>query len=84
MQVRLSLGTLPQAVVIPAVAVQAGRNESYVYVADAAATAQYRKVRVDFEADGAAVVGEGLEPGERVVVKGQVRLAPGVPLDIRK
>ncbi len=83
-QVSLSLGMLPQVVVVPARAVQAGRNESYVYVADAANTAQYRKVRVDFEADGAAVIGEGLEPGERVVVEGQVRLAPGVPLDIRK
>lgn len=83
-QVSLSLGTLPGAVVIPARAVQAGRNESYVYVADSGNKAEYRRVRADFEVDGMAVIGEGLQPGEKVVIEGQVRLAPGVLLDIRK
>lgn len=82
-EVSLALGVLPQAVVVPARAVQAGRNESYVYVVDAAQKAQYRKVRVDMESAGGVVIAEGLEPGERVVIEGQVRLAPGVAVKVQ-
>lgn len=82
-QVAMTLGTLPEAIVIPARAVQSGRGESYVYVIDADKKAQYRKVVVALESEGQSVISEGLQKGENVVIDGQVRLAPGVPVDIR-
>lgn len=82
-QVAMTLGTLANAIVIPTRAVQSGRGESYVYVIDADQKAQYRKVIVALESEGQSAISEGLQQGERVVIDGQVRLAPGVPVDIR-
>lgn len=82
-EVTLALGNIPGALVIPARSVQAGRNESYVYVVDESNKAQYRKVSVDIESDGLAVISEGLKKGEKVVTEGQVRLAPGVSVKVQ-
>lgn len=82
-EVTLALGSIPQAMVVPSRAVQAGRNESYVYVVDAQNKAQYRKILTTLESEGLTVVTEGLTPGETVVTEGQVRLAPGVPVKIQ-
>ncbi len=90
-QVFLPLGVARDALVVPTRAVLAGRDEHYVYVAGADGLAKYRKVKVLFEADAdkarglpekLSVVEGELEPGERVVVEGQVRLAPGLKLNI--
>lgn len=82
-EVSLALGNIPGALVIPSRCVQAGRNESYVYVVDEASKAEYRKVTVDMENDGLSVISEGLKKGEKVVTEGQVRLAPGVSVTVR-
>lgn len=82
-EVALALGSIPGALVIPSRSVQAGRNESYVYVVDEGSKAQYRKVSVDMESDGLAVISEGLKKGERVVTEGQVRLAPDVSVKVQ-
>jgi len=83
-QVVLRLGTDRQVVVVPAKAVQSGRNENFVYVIDADNTAQVRRIVMDPEDDGQIIVRDGLAKGERVVLEGQVRLAPGVPVEIRQ
>ncbi|MDR0465725.1 MAG: efflux RND transporter periplasmic adaptor subunit [Deltaproteobacteria bacterium] len=83
-QVTLVLGTDKNVVVIPAKAVQSGRNENFVYVVDALGKAQVRNIVMDPEDDGKMVVREGLVRGDRVVLEGQVRLAPGVPVEIRQ
>ncbi|MDR2694965.1 MAG: efflux RND transporter periplasmic adaptor subunit [Deltaproteobacteria bacterium] len=83
-QVTLMLGTDRDVVVIPAKAVQSGRNENFVYVVDANGKAQVRPIVVDPEDDGRMIVREGLVRGERIVLEGQVRLAPGVPVEIRQ
>jgi multidrug efflux pump subunit AcrA (membrane-fusion protein) len=54
-----------------------------VYVVDAENKAQVRAVKIEPEDEGTVVVREGLANGERVVLEGQVRLAPGVPVEIR-
>ena len=81
-QVALPLGVAEQALVVPSRAVQSGRDERYVYLVDAEGRAVYRPVTPLFEHEGETVVGEGLAPGDRVVVDGQVRLAPGLPVKI--
>ena len=80
-QVKLPLGVAEKAQVVPSRAVQAGRDERYVYVVDGEGRAVYRPVRPLFEHEGTTVV-EGVAPGDRVVVDGQVRLAPGVPVKV--
>jgi multidrug efflux system membrane fusion protein len=83
-QVTLVLGTDRDVVVIPAKAVQSGRNENFVYVVDADDKAQVRHIVTDPEDDGRMIVRDGLARGDRVVLEGQVRLAPGVPVEIRQ
>ena len=80
--VDMPLGMAGGALVVPAHAVQSGREGTYVYVADARNTAALRKVRVLFEHEGQSVVEGDIAEGEEVVVDGIVRLAPGLPLNI--
>jgi multidrug efflux system membrane fusion protein len=82
-QVVLSLGTDKDVVVLPAKAVQSGRNENFVYVVGADNKAQVRHIVMDPEDDGQVIVREGIAKGDRIVLEGQVRLAPGVAVEIR-
>ncbi|MDD4702036.1 MAG: efflux RND transporter periplasmic adaptor subunit [Desulfovibrio sp.] len=81
-QVELPLGMGEQVLTVPARAVQAGREESYVYVVDKDNHAAYRAVKPLFEYRGISVVEGPLSEGEQVVIEGQVRLAPGLPVKI--
>ncbi|SDF18115.1 efflux RND transporter periplasmic adaptor subunit [Desulfovibrio legallii] len=81
-QVELPLGTARNALSLPTRAVQSGREGPYVYVADAQQRAAYRKVTPLFEYRDATVVEGDLREGEAVVVEGQVRLAPGLPVRV--
>lgn len=81
-QVRLPLGIARNVLVVPSRAIQAGRDESYVYVAGEDGRAAFHKVKVLFENEGKSVVEGDLQPGQKVVVEGQVRLAPGIPIKI--
>lgn len=82
-QVAMTLGQVKDAIIVPSRAVQTGRGESYVYVVDEGKKAQYRKVSVAMESEGQSVISEGLKEGDLVVEDGQVRLAPGIPVEIR-
>jgi len=83
-QVALALGTDRGVVVLPAKAVQSGRNENFVYVVGDDHTAQVRRIVVDPEENGQMIVREGLAKGERVVLEGQVRLTPGALVEIKQ
>lgn len=80
--VRLRLRTLPDAVVIPASAVQSGQKGEFVYVVDADQTAQMRLVQVGPRLDGAIVIIDGVAADETVVVDGQLRLTPGAKVSV--
>ncbi|MDR1776318.1 MAG: efflux RND transporter periplasmic adaptor subunit [Desulfovibrio sp.] len=81
-QVQLPLGTAKDVLTVPNRAVQAGRDESYVYVVDKDNRAVYRKVVTLFEYQSRSVIEGEIAEGERVVVEGQVRLAPGASVQI--
>ena len=83
-QVTLFLGIEQQLVVVPARAVQTGRDESFVYVVDAENRAQVRVVETESEEAGLIIVRKGLKQGERIVLEGQIRLAPGVLVEPRE
>mgnify|MGYP005810476133 CR=1 FL=1 len=81
--VTMTLTTQPNAVVVPAQAVQAGQEGAYVFVVKADNTAESRPVKIARTVAGQSVVESGVQPGDRVVTDGQIRLVPGIKVDIR-
>lgn len=80
--VTLTLGQFDNALIVPAKAIQTGRDESYVYVVNDKKQAEYRKVKVIFSNNGESVIEGDVKPGEKVVIYGQVRLFPDAPVRI--
>jgi multidrug efflux system membrane fusion protein len=71
------------AIVVPSRALQTGPDGQFVYVVKADMTAELRKVVVARTEGDVAVLAEGkLAKGERVVVRGALRLAPGIKVNI--
>jgi multidrug efflux system membrane fusion protein len=81
-QVEMPLGIAVNALIVPSRAVLVGREESYVYMVDKKNQAVYRKVTPVFEHQGKSVLEGEVVEGDEVVVEGQVRLAPGQPVQI--
>lgn len=81
--VTLVLGVQSDALVIPAQAVLAGQQGSYVFVVEADGTARQQPVTVQRTVDGLAVLEGPLEPGTIVVTDGQLRVTPGAKVDVR-
>lgn len=82
--VSLRLYEEPNAIVIPSQAVQSGPRGQYVYVVSDDLVADVRPIAVQ-EVDGErAIVARGLEKGERVVTRGQLRLGPKTRVQIGK
>jgi multidrug efflux system membrane fusion protein len=75
--VEIQLGSRPNTIVVPTVAVQAGQASPYVFVARPDGTAELRPVKVVSTDGERTALAEGLAAGERVVVDGQLRLANG-------
>jgi multidrug efflux system membrane fusion protein len=75
--VRLVLATLPKAVLVPAAATQDSANGPFVYVLKADDTAELRPVKLGQRQGELVVVEQGVQPGERVVMNGQLGVIPG-------
>lgn len=71
------------AVVIPGQAVQTGPEGQFVFVVKRDMTTEVRKVVVQRTDGDDAIIGNGLAGGEQVVVRGQLRIAPGAKVTIR-
>jgi len=82
-QVTVVLGEEPDRVVCPAAAVQTGQSGQYVFVVQGGNTVEVRPVVVARADEQEAVVAQGLEGGETVVTDGQLRLAPGVKVEVK-
>jgi multidrug efflux system membrane fusion protein len=81
--VALRVATQPNAIMVPARAVQAGQDGKFVFVVLPDDTVELRPVTVGSVLGDDAVVAEGLRAGERVVTEGQLRLAPGVHVEVK-
>jgi len=82
--VTLTLTTEPDAIVIPAQAVQSGQGSSqFVFVVKEDSTVDNRRITVDRTQGNETVVAKGLSRGERVVIDGQPRLTPGAKVEVR-
>jgi multidrug efflux system membrane fusion protein len=80
--VRIALGTLPDAILIPSVAVQNGSDGPYVYVVTTDNVVKPRVLHVGSVEGDQTIVAGGLIPGETVVTEGQFRLEPDAPVHI--
>ena len=80
--VRLILGIQRQAVLIPADAPQMSARGPFVYVVKADSTAELRPVKVGQRQNELVVIEQGIKPGERVVVGGQLGVTPGGKVSI--
>jgi len=76
-QVTLNLSTDPNAIVVPAIAVQASQQGQFVYVVKPDSTVEMRNVTVARQQGEQMVIANGLSAGEEVVTDGQLRLTPG-------
>ena len=74
--VRLLLGTVAGAVLVPATAPQMSAAGSYVYVINADLTAEQRTVSLGQRQGDLIVVEKGVAAGEKVVVNGQLGVTP--------
>lgn len=73
----LTLATLPNAVTVPAQAVQTGQEGVFVFVVKPDLTVEMRPVVTGVTYNGETVVEKGLSGGETVVTDGQLQLVPG-------
>jgi membrane fusion protein, multidrug efflux system len=74
---RLLVATRKDGLVVPASVIQRGPNGSFAYVIKADQTVEMRPVTVNQIDNGLALIDDGLQEGEQVVVDGQYRLQPG-------
>jgi multidrug efflux system membrane fusion protein len=87
--VGLTLSELTNAVVVPSQAVQTGQNGQFIYVVKPNSTnaalqmVEERSVTTGITQQEKTVVEKGLQAGETVVTDGQLRLAPGVAVNIK-
>jgi len=75
--VRLLVSTRLNATVVPSVAIQRGPQNSYVYALKSDDTVEMRTVKVGMLADPDAVIDDGVQPGDKIVVDGMARLQNG-------
>jgi len=74
---RMLVDTRKDAVVVPTVAIQHGPQGTFVYAVGQDKTAQMKPVSIALTTGDSAVIGKGLEGGERVIVEGQNQVRPG-------
>lgn len=88
--VQAQLNVERNRVVVPSRTIQTGPQGKYVWVMNqSSATVAMRPVQVlrNYQPSAAneeAVIGSGLEPGEMVISEGQMRLAPGMKVQLLK
>jgi len=81
--VNVELDVLNDVAIIPRAAVNIGQDgDTYVFVIDGDNVAEMRPLRVAYQDELYAVAGDAVQPGETVVIDGQLRLTPGITVAI--
>ncbi|MCL4850776.1 MAG: efflux RND transporter periplasmic adaptor subunit [Bryobacteraceae bacterium] len=74
--------TRETANLVPTAAVRTSQTGNYVFVVKSDSTAEQRTVDAARTWNDFTVVGKGVEPGERVIVEGQVRVRSGTKVQV--
>jgi membrane fusion protein, multidrug efflux system len=81
--VTILLRTIDNALMVPQEAINQGQAGQYVYLLMDDGTVAVSPVKVAYEDAGRTVLSAGVKPGDKVVTDGQLRLAPGVKVDVK-
>jgi membrane fusion protein, multidrug efflux system len=81
--IALELSTQKNAIVVPTKAIQTGQQGEYVYVVRPDSTAESRPVKTVGTYQNLTLISEGLKAGERVIVDGQLRVAPNAKVVVQ-
>jgi multidrug efflux system membrane fusion protein len=84
LNVTLRLGMDPKAVVVPATAIQTGPNGKYVYTVAPNGSATMQPVTSSRNYGALAVIDSGVQPGQQVVVDGQIGIVPNGRVNVEK
>ncbi|HEX2855563.1 MAG TPA: efflux RND transporter periplasmic adaptor subunit [Opitutaceae bacterium] len=74
----------PEAIIVPASAVENDQEGQHVFIVKPDNTAEFRKVVVERTANDVSVIASGVAAGETVVIDGQLRVVPGRPVQIKQ
>ncbi|HVX36933.1 MAG TPA: efflux RND transporter periplasmic adaptor subunit [Hyphomicrobium sp.] len=80
--IRVLVDTLKNVVVAPSEAIQRGPDGDYVYVVQADKTVSMKPVKITRQDEKQAVVAEGVQPGDTLVVSGFGRLKDGTSVSV--
>ncbi|MFT3790509.1 MAG: efflux RND transporter periplasmic adaptor subunit [Rudaea sp.] len=78
--VRLSMGELVHAWLVPQIAVQRDANGPYVFVVGADGKAEEKRITADRLLGANWIVTDGLADGDQIVVSGVIKVKPGAPV----
>jgi len=81
--VAVILTTEPDAIVVPAEAVQVGQDGQHVFVVKEDRRVEVRPVLINRTTEGEAIIAKGLAAGEQVVREGQFLLGEGSRIEIK-
>ena len=81
--VALTLATRTNAVVVPSQAVQVGQQGQYLFVVKSDLTVELRPIVIGNRIGEESVITSGVRPGEKLVTTGQLRLVPGMRVQIQ-
>ncbi|MEA2166588.1 MAG: rane fusion protein multidrug efflux system [Thermoanaerobaculia bacterium] len=79
----VTVSNRPNAVVVPAQAVQTSQNGQYVYIVRNNKSVELRPVTVAQQIGQLAIVGHGVAAGEMVVTDGQMNLTPASKVSVK-
>ena len=82
-QLRLLLGIEKDQLLLPMQAVQQNAQGKFVYVIDENQTASERPVKLGAQKQNTITVLSGLQPHDKIVIKGQIRLYPGAKVSVQ-
>jgi multidrug efflux system membrane fusion protein len=74
----------PIETVVPSAAVRTAQKGSYVFVVKSDSTAEQRVIQTARVFEDSTVVQDGLNPGEQVIVEGQLRVKPGTKVRVQQ
>jgi multidrug efflux system membrane fusion protein len=80
----ITMAVLKNAVVVPSQAIQTGQAGQFVFAVKADATAEIRQIVSGPVVQGMTVIEKGLQPGEKVVIDGQMRVVPGGKVEMKE
>jgi multidrug efflux system membrane fusion protein len=81
--VSLRLAEEEKAIVVPSQAVQTGQSGDFIFVVKSDQSVESHPVKVARQLEGESVISSGIAPGDTVVTDGQLRLIPGIKVQVK-